>query len=53
MAKARREWRAGNDRRIAPMVRHDEHRQSFANVGAKKVNQTVHLAFKTWRNVMN
>ena len=51
--EARREGRPRNDRRIAPVIRHHEHRQSLAHVRPKQFEQAVDLAFETRRDIMD
>ena len=52
-AQARGEGRAGNNWRIAPMVRNDEHRHAIADMRAEHVEQPVDLAFEARRYVVD
>ena len=52
-AEARREGRAGNDRRIAPMIGHDEQRQPRSDVSAEEVAQAIDFALESRRDVMD
>ena len=52
-AQSRGEWRTGNDRRVAPMVGDDQHRQSLADVRCEQAQKRVDLAFEARRHVVN
>jgi hypothetical protein len=47
------EWRAGKDRRVAPMVWNHEHRKPSADVRSKQLEQPVEVGFEPRRDVVN
>jgi len=47
------EGRSGNDRRVAPMVRNDQHRQPLADVGGEQIEQPVDLGLEAGRDVVD
>jgi len=51
--QARGEGRAGSDRRIAPMVRHHQHRDAIADVTAQQIGEPVRFALEAWRDVVD
>ena len=53
VAKPARKRRAGYDRRLAPVVRDDQHGEPLADVGREQVEKLVDLAFEAWRYVVN
>src|SRR5438128_1621863 len=53
MAEPRRKCRPGHDRRIPPMVRHDEHRDPLADGGMEHLAKAIDLAFEAGRDVVD
>lgn len=52
-AEPGREWAPGDDRRVAPMVGHDEQGDSTADVRRERVDELQDLALETRPDVMN
>lgn len=44
---------AGDNRRVSPVVRDDEHCQALADMGPKKLEEAVDLAFETRRDIVD
>ena len=52
-SKTPRERRAGDNRRVAPMVRDHEHGEPRADMRRKQVEQPIDLAFEAGRDVVD
>jgi len=52
-AKAGREWRTRNYRRLMPVVGHDQHRDPISHGSFKPLDKRIDLCLEAGRNVMN
>src|SRR4051812_23841219 len=52
-SELRRERTAGDDRRVSPMIGHDQHRHAIADVGTQGLDQRLDLALEPGRDIVD